>query len=200
MGPGKRSKRVLAEQPAGAAGARQSVVTAAFLEHHGYLKKFLSRFLRVQQDIEDVAQETYLRAYVAEQRESIEQPVPFLFRVAKNLALTRLSRKSAGERRRWVSRESSDEVIDVIPDSLLFLRSTAHSSRRRTTRRWRLPLPRLPAKDWQCLRSTGQLLSCVQSLRYRHRIRSCRGSRSQVHIQVLPGLRDYRLPHRRRWP
>lgn len=70
------------------------MVTAAFLEHHGYLKRFLSRFLRVQQDIEDVAQETYLRAYVAEQRESIEQPVPFLFRVAKNLALTRLSRKS----------------------------------------------------------------------------------------------------------
>jgi RNA polymerase sigma factor (sigma-70 family) len=98
MGPGKRSKRALAEQAAGAAdsiaGGRQSGVTAAFLEYQGYLKKFLSRFLRVQQDIEDVAQEAYLRAYVAEQRESIEQPVPFLFRVAKNLALTRLARKS----------------------------------------------------------------------------------------------------------
>lgn len=71
-----------------------SAVTAAFLESSDFLKKFLARFLRVQQDIEDVAQEAYLRAYVAEQRESIEQPKAFLFRVAKNLVLTRLSRKS----------------------------------------------------------------------------------------------------------
>ena len=74
--------------------ARPSGVTAAFLESGSFLKKFLSRFLRMQQDIEDVAQEAYLRAYVVEQRESIEQPKAFLFRVAKNLALTRLSRKS----------------------------------------------------------------------------------------------------------
>jgi len=69
-------------------------VTSAFLECQGYLRKFLAGFLRVQQDIEDVAQEAYLRAYVAEQREHIEQPAPFLFRIAKNLALTRLARKS----------------------------------------------------------------------------------------------------------
>jgi RNA polymerase sigma factor (sigma-70 family) len=74
--------------------AARSAVTAAFVESAGFLKKFLSRFLPVQQDIEDVAQEAYLRAYIAEQRESIEQPKAFLFRVAKNLALTRLTRKS----------------------------------------------------------------------------------------------------------
>src|ERR1700754_3174134 len=72
----------------------RSTVTAAFLESGGFLKKFLSRFLPVQQDIEDVAQEAYLRAYIAERRESIEQPKAFLFRVAKNLALTRLAKKS----------------------------------------------------------------------------------------------------------
>lgn len=76
------------------ASTGRSGVTAAFLESAGFLKKFLSRFLPLQQDIEDVAQEAYLRAYIAEQRESIEQPKAFLFRVAKNLALTRLSRKS----------------------------------------------------------------------------------------------------------
>ena len=72
----------------------QSAITAAFLECNVFLKKFLAGFLCVPQDIEDVAQETYLRAYICEQREFIEQPRPFLFRVAKNLALTRLSRKS----------------------------------------------------------------------------------------------------------
>lgn len=74
--------------------AARSSVTAAFLESSAFLKKFLSRILPLQQDIEDVAQEAYLRAYIAEQRESIEQPKAFLFRVAKNLALTRLTRKS----------------------------------------------------------------------------------------------------------
>jgi RNA polymerase sigma factor (sigma-70 family) len=74
--------------------SRPSAVTTAFLECSTFLKKFLAGFLRLPQDIEDVAQEAYLRAYVAEQRESIEHPKPFLFRVAKNLALTRLTRKS----------------------------------------------------------------------------------------------------------
>ena len=73
---------------------KPSVITAAFLEHSGFLKKFLAGFLSAQQDIEDVAQETYLRAYIAEQSEEIEQPKAFLFRVAKNLALTSLAKKS----------------------------------------------------------------------------------------------------------
>lgn len=71
-----------------------STVTLAFLEHSTFLRKFLAGFLRVEQDIEDVAQEAYLRAYVAEQKEVIEQPKAFLFRVAKNLALTKLTKKS----------------------------------------------------------------------------------------------------------
>ena len=84
-----------ADAPGAQSAAReQSAVTAAFLECGSFLRKFLAGFLRVQQDIEDVAQEAYLRAYVAEQRELIEQPRAFLFRIAKNLALTRLSRKS----------------------------------------------------------------------------------------------------------
>jgi RNA polymerase sigma-70 factor (ECF subfamily) len=71
-----------------------SAITAAFLEHVTFLKKFLTRFLREQQDIDDVVQETYLRAYSAEQSKSIEQPKAFLFRIARNLALTELTRKS----------------------------------------------------------------------------------------------------------
>jgi RNA polymerase sigma factor (sigma-70 family) len=71
-----------------------SAVTIAFLECSTFLKKFLSGFLPAQSDIEDVAQEAYLRAFMAEQRETIEQPKAFLFRVAKNLALTQLTKKS----------------------------------------------------------------------------------------------------------
>ena len=71
-----------------------SSVSAAFLKNNLFLKRFLARFFSNRQDIEDVAQEAYLRAYVAEQQKEIEQPKAYLFRIAKNLALTELTRKS----------------------------------------------------------------------------------------------------------
>ena len=71
-----------------------SAVSAAFLENHAFLERFLARFFSDSRDIEDVAQEAYLRAYVAEQQKEIEQPKAFLFRIAKNLALTKLTKKS----------------------------------------------------------------------------------------------------------
>ena len=70
-------------------------VTGIFLEHATFLRKFLAKFLQNEQDIEDVAQEAYLKAYGAEQDKGcIEHPKAFLFSIAKNLALNELSRKS----------------------------------------------------------------------------------------------------------
>jgi len=71
-----------------------TAVSAAFVANHDFLKRFLARFFSDRQDIEDVAQEAYLRAYVAEQKKEIEQPKAFLFRIARNLALTQLTKKS----------------------------------------------------------------------------------------------------------
>lgn len=72
-----------------------SGVSGIFIENNTFLKKFLARFLRHEQDIEDIAQQAYLQAYSAEQdRGTIEQPKAFLFSIAKNLALNELSRKS----------------------------------------------------------------------------------------------------------
>ena len=56
--------------------------------------QFLRRYFSRRQDIEDVVQEAYLRAYVAEQKKEIAHPKGFLFRIAKNVALTELSSKS----------------------------------------------------------------------------------------------------------
>ena len=75
-------------------GRPSSAVSAAYLENDTFLKRFLARFFSDRQDIEDVAQEAYLRAFVAEQQKDIEQPKAFLFRIARNLALTELTRKS----------------------------------------------------------------------------------------------------------
>ncbi len=71
-----------------------SAVSAAFLLNHDFLKRFLARFYSNSQDIEDVAQEAYLRAYVAEQQKEIEQPKAYLYRIARNIALTELTKKS----------------------------------------------------------------------------------------------------------
>lgn len=69
-------------------------VYEAYARHHSSLKRFIGRFIRSASDIEDIAQETFLRAYTVERGRSISQPKSFLFRIAKHLALSQLTRKS----------------------------------------------------------------------------------------------------------
>lgn len=70
------------------------VISAAYVEHSTLLKKFLTRYFSSHQDIEDIVQETYLKAYVEDRKKGVEQPKAFLFRVAKNVAFTQLNKKS----------------------------------------------------------------------------------------------------------
>ena len=60
------------------------------------LRSFISRYVISPQDIDDVSQETFLRAYKAEKEKEIEieHPKAFLFRIAKNLMLSEFSRKA----------------------------------------------------------------------------------------------------------
>lgn len=71
-----------------------TAVTEAFVRHESALKRFIARFMRNAADVEDIAQEAFLRAYCAEQGRPIEQPKSFLFRIAKHVALTELALKS----------------------------------------------------------------------------------------------------------
>ena len=71
-----------------------SPISAAFVEHETFLKRFLRRFLSRAHDIEDVVQETYIRARCAEETQVITSPKSFLFRVARNEALSQLRKKS----------------------------------------------------------------------------------------------------------
>jgi RNA polymerase sigma factor (sigma-70 family) len=66
----------------------------AYVRHESSLKRFIARFMRGSPDIEDIAQEAFLRAYAAERERPIEQPKSFLFRIAKHVALSQLTRKS----------------------------------------------------------------------------------------------------------
>ena len=72
----------------------ESNVTPAFIKNQSFLKRFLARFLSSSQDIEDVVQESYLKALSAEQKQEITSPKAFLFRIARNEALKELQKKS----------------------------------------------------------------------------------------------------------
>lgn len=74
-----------------------SKILRAFEEHQAALRRYISRLVRRKHDIDDVAQETFLRAFRAEQGrdEAIEKPKSFLFRIAHNIAITDLTRKSS---------------------------------------------------------------------------------------------------------
>ncbi|MFT5133357.1 MAG: RNA polymerase sigma factor (sigma-70 family) [Gammaproteobacteria bacterium] len=58
------------------------------------LKKFISRFVVKPEDIEDIAQESFLLSYTAEKTQNILYPKAFIFRVAKNLLLSKFDKKS----------------------------------------------------------------------------------------------------------
>jgi len=69
-------------------------VLGAFKLHQLSLKRFIGRYLNNAQDIEDVTQEAFLRAYKAERSTDVRQPKSFLFRIAKNVAISQLRTKS----------------------------------------------------------------------------------------------------------
>jgi RNA polymerase sigma factor (sigma-70 family) len=71
-----------------------SGIYESFLESESAIKRFLRRFLYKSEDIEEIAQETFLRAYKATQGREIDSPKAYLFQVARSLAYGELSRKS----------------------------------------------------------------------------------------------------------
>ena len=72
----------------------RSQITKAFVEQQRPLKSFISRFIRRPQDIDDIAQETFVRAFLAEKKGEIQHPKAYIYRVARNLAFETLTKKS----------------------------------------------------------------------------------------------------------
>lgn len=71
-----------------------SRVFTAFLENETIIKGFLRRYTSNQHDIEDITQETILRALHAEKTKEIHEPRAFIFGVARNIARKHLEKKS----------------------------------------------------------------------------------------------------------
>ena len=96
----------------------ESPITGAYLEHGDAIRRFIAR-LTHGDEIEDIAQEAFLRAYSVELLRPIEMPKSFLFRIAKHLALTRLDRC-----KRWQYEELDDEFSDSTPEDHLIAEET----------------------------------------------------------------------------
>jgi RNA polymerase sigma factor (sigma-70 family) len=58
-----------------------------YLKNEAAIKRFLKRILPRSADVDDFAQETFIRAFTADAAEPARFPKAFLFRVAHNLAL-----------------------------------------------------------------------------------------------------------------
>lgn len=89
---------------------RNAKLLDVFLACEIPLKRFLYRFSNRPEDIDDLAQEAFLRAFKAESSEPIKSPRAYLFRVARNIALRELGKNS---------RQLTDYLEDAIDDSIL---------------------------------------------------------------------------------
>jgi len=90
-----------------ASGQPDSGIYSAFLQNESILKRFLRRFLYKQEDIDEISQETFLRAYKATKGREIDSPKAYLFQVARSLAYSELSRKT---------RKLTDYLEDALED------------------------------------------------------------------------------------
>jgi RNA polymerase sigma-70 factor (ECF subfamily) len=73
-------------------GNQMSRIVKAFLENERGLKRFIARLLPRTHDVEEIAQETFLRAFAAEASEDVQLPRAYLYRTARNLALNEKAR------------------------------------------------------------------------------------------------------------
>lgn len=85
-------------------------VLEAYKQHVNALKRYVMRILNAENDVEDVVQEAFMRAYKSEMHNDIRQPKSYLFRVAKHVALNQVRQK--------VNRPT-DYLEDIEPGSVL---------------------------------------------------------------------------------
>jgi RNA polymerase sigma factor (sigma-70 family) len=72
----------------------RSRIYEAFIESESSLRNFLRKYTKNFQDIEDITQETILRALQAERGREIQEPRRFLFGIAKNVVRKEMEKKS----------------------------------------------------------------------------------------------------------
>lgn len=84
---------------------RSSAVETAFLLYERAIKRVIARITGSRTDVDDLAQELFLRTVAAEAQRTIENPKAYLFEAARNIARTERATRTR-------------RVLDVIEDSV----------------------------------------------------------------------------------
>lgn len=88
-----------------------SRILRAFLQHQASIKRVLSRYVPAE-DRNDILQEAFLKAFAAEMTTQVRDAKAFLFRVAKNLAISEMTRKSRSDTDHLEDFSGSDVLED----------------------------------------------------------------------------------------
>jgi RNA polymerase sigma-70 factor (ECF subfamily) len=89
---------------------RNSLLNAAFREHRGRLYHYLRRRLANEDDVQELAQETFLRLLRVTRVDLVVDPQAYLYRVARNLVYEQGTRRlPAGS---WVADAELESVED----------------------------------------------------------------------------------------
>jgi RNA polymerase sigma factor (sigma-70 family) len=88
-----------------------SKILQAFLQHQAAIRRLLARYVPLEER-NDLLQEAFLKAFAAEMTTPVRDAKAFLFRVAKNLALSELTRKSRTETDYIEDLDASDVMED----------------------------------------------------------------------------------------
>ena len=89
---------------------QKSSVEQSFTENESALKRFLERFFYSTHDIEDILQEVFLQTWNIEKKQEIQLPKSYLFKVARNMALKELKKKS-GQINAFIEEVNPDELV-----------------------------------------------------------------------------------------
>lgn len=86
--------------------AEHNVILDAFLECRDALVRSIMKMSARQEDVDDILQETFLRAFSANEKSHISSPRDYLFVISRNLVLKGLSRRS-----REITREIDETLL-----------------------------------------------------------------------------------------
>ncbi len=155
-----------------------SEILKAFVENEAAIRRYLSRFSSCAQDIEDYAQEAFVRGFAAEMRSEIREPKAFLFRIAKNLALADIRKNKRSPTRKLEDLGGAELILDEVQppaDELL--------DGRRKLALFTMAVAHLPPK---CRKAF--LLRRIEELQYKQIANRMNISVSAVEKHVVTGL------------
>ena len=89
-----------------------SAILKAFLENEGAIRRFLAGYTKSAEDIEDFAQETFLRGFAAEMRHDIREPRAYLFQIARRVAFERFRKSKRAPMELLEDSGGSDILLD----------------------------------------------------------------------------------------